>query len=555
MPHPLRVLFLALLSLGIAGTLAALPPAGLPATQLRPEVQLAGPAPQVFERLGTLFGVRVKVDPDLPARSLDLRLRNTDFAAALQVAAVLSQAIWVVQPDGTVLVAADTPEKRELLLPQVEKTFSLSGRSLEELNDAVRLLRELLDMRRIRPDPRSSTFAVFDTPYRLAVAEELLAQLPDDPGEVFVEVQILEVDRERALDVGLATPDRAVMVHLGAGALVPSDLQSLVEIVQFLLSQGLLPEDLLPAALRSVLAGGIVDPNQVAALLPPFIIFGGGGTSYAAHLPGAELRLRQLARVTRFWRRLSLRSRSGQEATLFVGERFPIIFTTFSTIFVPQIVEELIRLGQFVPPVPAVRYEDLGVKVTLNPRVHPAREITLTLKIDQTALTAQEVNGIPVIASRVLEQQVRLKEGETLLIAGLRGTSTAMIHQGFPGLRSLPWIGSLFGRTVPTTRTNELLILVTPRLTRLPPKDLLTARALYVGTEKDFAPVGPAPAPEPAAAPPRPQPPPPQPQPPPPGQPPPARPFPQPPQPEPQPPQPPPSSEPPPPQQPPEPPQ
>lgn len=538
MPRPLRVLFLALLSLGIAGTLAALPPAGLPVTQLRPEVQLAGPAPQVFQRLGNLFGVRVKVDPDLPARSLDLRLRNVDFASALQVASALSQSFWVVEPDGVVLVAPDTAEKRQLLLPVVEKTFALPGRSSEELNDAVRLLRELLDMRRIRPDARSNSFTVYDTPYRLAVAEELLAQLPDDPGEVFVDLQVLDVDRERALDLGLATPDRTVIVHLGAGALVPSDLNSLLEIVQFLLSRGLLPADILPEALRSVLTSGLVDPSQAAALLPTFIIFGGGGTSYAAHLPSTELRLQQLARVTRSWRKLALRARGGQEATLFIGDRFPVVFTTFSTVFIPQIVAELVRLGQFIPPVPAIRYEDLGIKLILTPQVHPGREITLDLKISQAALSGQEVNGIPVIASRVIEQQVRLKEGETLLIAGLRRSTQEMTRQGIPGLRSIPVIGRLFGRTVPTTQTSEILFLLTPRLTRLPPPDRLTARALYVGTEKDFAPLGPAPAPEPAAAPPQPQPQPPQPQaPPPPGQPP-VRPFPQPPEPQPPPPQP-----------------
>jgi general secretion pathway protein D len=488
---------LSLLALATAGLPAAAQGPPLPETERKP-VRMAGPSPAVFERLGALYGQRVKVDPELFARPVTLSLLPVNFEDALRVAASLAKAFWVVQPDGTVVISSDTPEKREALTPQLERTFALPGRSSDEVNEAVRLLREMLDMRRVRPDTRSGTFAVFDTPQRLAIAEQFLAQLPDDPGEVTVEVQILEIDRERALDLGLVTPDTAVAVHLGAGALVPSDIDSLLEVVRFLVEQGLLPTALISDELRAVLASGIIDPSQAAALLPGFIIAGGGGTSFAVHLPSTELRLRYLARTTRAWRRFTLRTLGGREGVLFIGERFPIVFTTFSAAFVPQIIQELINLGQFVPPVPAVRYEDIGTKITVTPQLHPGREITLNLKIDQSALAGPIINDIPVLSSRLLEQQVRLRSGETLIIAGLRRTDRVETLQATPGLGQIPLLGRLFRRPAPETRTTELLFLVTPHLTRLPATERLTARAFFLGTESDFAPIGPQPAAAPA---------------------------------------------------------
>jgi hypothetical protein len=477
----------------------------LPKTDPQPTVQLQGRAPIVLQRLGEQFGVKVAVDPDLPARRIELDLRDVDFAGALRVAAALVGAFWITQPDGSVLVARDTPDARELYLQPEIRTLAFPGATPEELNEAVRLLRDLLDMRRIRTDTRSGTISIQDTPYRLAVAEQLLAQLPNDPGEIVLEVQVLEVNRNRALDLGLLPPDQAFIVHLGAGALAlrDPDTDTLADVLQFLLDRGLIPEALTEAALQSVISAGITDPSQLGAVVPPFILFGGGQTLFAANLPGTALQLSKLASVAQSWRRFTLRTAVDQEGRLFLGERFPIVTTTFSVIFLPAILQELIRRGQFLPPVPAVQYQDLGITIRATPHLHPDREITLTLALEQLALTGQELNSIPVISSRSLEHQVRLKDGETLMLAGIRQTTEQKTKSATPGLGSVPGLGSLF-RTQPSTQTSEVIFLVTPRLTRLPAQQRLALRTFYVGTEDDFAPVGrqPAAPPPPAARPP-----------------------------------------------------
>ncbi len=487
------VLSLLLLALG-AVPLATNAAAQLPPSEPRP-VRLEGPAPAVFEELGNLYGIELQVDPDLPRQPLELRLEETDFASALRIATRLAGAFWVARPDGALLVVPDTPEKRQAYQPQVLRTFHLPGRSPEELTEAVRLLREVLEMRLLRSDPRSGTLTLRDTPFRLQVAEQLLAQLAQKPAEVWLDVVVLEVDRERALTLGLLPPDQIVIVHLGAGALAARQADSLLDVIQFLLQRGLLPE-----ALSSQVS---IDFATGQVTLPPFVLFGGGETTFAANFPNVELNFREVRRVFRSVRRFQLRARDNQEATLFAGELFPVIFTTFSSSFIPEIVQELQRQGLFIPPVPAIRMEELGTRVTATPRVHSPREISLHLQVKQKALTGEDLNGIPILSNRALEQHVRLRQGETLLLGGLRTRTRELIRTQTPLLGSIPLIGHLFKRTQPRTSTTELLILVTPRLVVLPEPQRAALPSIYIGTESDFAPVstGPTPAPLPPTPP------------------------------------------------------
>lgn len=485
-------------SLALAVPLAAATAAQLPQTEPR-EVRLDGPAPTVFQQLGNLYQVELRVEPEFPPRRLRLHLTEADFATALRVAARLAGAFWVVQPDGTVLLAEDTEEKRQRYQPRVLTTFHLPGRTPEELTEMVRLLREVLDMRLLRAEPDSNTFTVRDTPWRLQVARRLLEQVDTKPGEVRLDVVVLEVDRERALDLGLLPPDQAVIVHLGAGALVARRGESLLEVLQFLFDQGLVPD-----ALASQVS---VDLATQQVTLPPFVVFGGGGTAFAANLPGARLSLQEISRAFRSVRRFSLRARHGQEATLFSGRLFPVTFTTFSSIFIPEIVQELQRRGEFVPPVPATRYEELGTRVTAVPHLHSPQEISLRLQVTQEELTGRDLNGIPIFSARQVEEHVRLKEGETLLLGGLRSRTREETRTQTPLLGSLPLLGHLFKRTETRTRTTELIVLVTPRLVLRPEPERAALRPLYVGTESEFAPATTAPPqlPSPPGRPPSPE--------------------------------------------------
>lgn len=477
-----------------------------PETAKRLEVRLAGDARQVLAALGELFGVPVVVDADFPARSLRLRLDPVDFDAALRVAAEAAGAFWVRREDGIIFVSANTPEKRRLYEPQSVQTFSLAGSTTDELTEAVRLLREVFDMRRIQVDTRTSTFSVRDTPERLRLASEMLEQLRRERGEVLVDVLLLEVDRERARRLGILPPQQTVTVHLGTRFVDLEQTESIINILRSLLERGLIPERFLGVSLQTLLAAlASADPALIEAALPPFIIFGGGATTYAASLPGATLNLLELASITRSLRRARLRARDGQEATLFVGQEFPVVLATFSSLFFPPQVLELIKQGLFVPPVPAVQHQPLGLKLAATPHLHAGREVTLQLKLDLRELSPVTLNTIPVFTNRVVEQTARLRAGEVMLLAGIRSHTRQDSRQGTPGLATLTGTGPLFSAQDARTQETELLVLVAPRIVRPSLIEKPAPRALYIGTELRFSPLGPAPPPATAPQPPQPQ--------------------------------------------------
>ncbi|MFQ5925829.1 MAG: type II secretion system protein GspD [Terriglobia bacterium] len=489
-PGYVALLLLALLGKGIPAKAAGFAENLSPRGEKRVGVRLAGDARRVFAQLGELYGVRVVVDAEFPARPLRLRLAEADFDTALRLAAEVANAFWIALDDGTIFVAANTPEKRRQYEPQVMQTFSLAGSTPEELAETVRLLREVLDMRRIRADTRTNTFTVRDTPERLAVAARLLAELRREPGEVLVEALLLEVDRERARRLGILLPQQVTVVHLGAGLVDFAQLQSLLDTLGPLLEGGQIPAALRGVSLDTLLEALAADPSLLKGALPPFVLFGGGATTFAATLPRATLNLLDLASVTRSLRRISLRARDREEATLFVGERFPVVLATFASLFFPQEVLDLIQQGLFVPPVPAVQYEELGLKFTAEPYLHPAGEVTLRIKLDIRALTPATLNTIPIFSNRVIEQTVRLKPGEALLLSGVRSKTEEETREGTPLLAQLPGIGHVFSRRARRKRETELLVLLRPRILRSARRDRAARRALYIGTEARFSPFG-----------------------------------------------------------------
>ena len=150
---------------------------------------------------------------------------------------------------------------------------------------------------------------------------------------------------------------------------------------------------------------------------------------------------------------------------------------------------------------PSAEYEDLGLKIKATPRLHDGDEVTLQLQFDIKSLTGTNINGIPILSNRQIEQTIRLRENETSVISGLLQTNQIGSTSGFPWTSTVPGIGLLTGEDTTNIQQTELLILVTPRALRLPPHDV---PAVYAGRGEPSTPPSAPPAvlqPGPAGAP------------------------------------------------------
>jgi general secretion pathway protein D len=132
--------------------------------------------------------------------------------------------------------------------------------------------------------------------------------------------------------------------------------------------------------------------------------------------------------------------------------------------------------------------------------VHPPDEVSLNMQFDISALTGQDVNGIPILSNRTIEQVVRLRANETSILSGLIQSSEIRSITGWPGIAQLPVIGPITSDRNKTKSDTELVIAITPRQLRLTPRQDRTFYAgRGVGTAAPPEPTGPGQIPPPPA--------------------------------------------------------
>jgi type II secretory pathway component GspD/PulD (secretin) len=129
-------------------------------------------------------------------------------------------------------------------------------------------------------------------------------------------------------------------------------------------------------------------------------------------------------------------------------------------------------------PYPGSEYVDIGLKVKATPYVHSDNQVTLQMEYEIKALSGSNFNGIPVISNESVTQTVRLKEGETSIIAGLLDQEQSRALTGIPGLANIPYAGYLFGSHNDSDTNTELLIIITPRKVSSPTRE---SRDIYAG--------------------------------------------------------------------------
>jgi hypothetical protein len=173
-------------------------------------------------------------------------------------------------------------------------------------------------------------------------------------------------------------------------------------------------------------------------------------------------------------------------------------------------------------PYPGIQFEDIGVKAKATPRIHPSGDVTLTLNFEIRSISALDLNGIPVLTNRTIEQTVRLHENEPSVLSGIFSDQQTLSVTGWPGAAEIPGLGELTSNRNSQNQQTEFVVVVIPRVVRLAPR---ITEIFYAGHERQSgvgAGAGEVETPEP------PQPTPPQPVPPPPTTPPGDRPQPQP---------------------------
>jgi general secretion pathway protein D len=409
-------------------------------------------ARDVFTAIAKFANLSMIFDPDLRDQPVTVDLRNAGIGHALDAVAASTRTFYSVTAPRTVTIIPDTAAKRREYEEEIVRTFYLSNADLKETID---LLRIVIDARRIAPVASTNAITIKDTPERVAAAARVISAIDKARPEVVIDVELLEVDRTRLKEYGL---------QLASPGSPGIDGQAGIQ------SNGLTLRDL-----RSITQADV----------------------FLTNLPSLFYRLLKADSSTRTLANPQLRTTEGVAAQARFGERVPVPVTTFSPIATGGVPQQ---------PITSYNYENIGVNIDITPRTHHDDEISLALRLAVTSISGTGFGGLPTFGNREINTTIRLRDGETNILAGLIRDDERNVLQGIPGLSDLPLIGRLFAHTRRETQETDIVLTLTPRLVRVLDLSEADLRPFRMGSERGGAatlpltPPPPAPVEEPPAA-------------------------------------------------------
>jgi tetratricopeptide (TPR) repeat protein len=371
---------------------------GLPELQplsRKQDLNLRGDTKTVYEQLGQLFGIKIVFDPELAARTVRLHADNVDFTTALKVLRAETGTFSRPLTSTLLFVAQDTLEKRRQYAAEAEQTFVLpESVGTEEMTELVRVLREMTGATRVQLDSQSHALSIRDTPERLALAGEIIRQSEKARGEILLEIEILEVDRNKARTLGLLPPSSAELISLTPSLISQlrqaKDISTLVTLLASIFGNGS----------NSGRAGSSLN---LSSLIPPLTVVGGGKTTFLLTLPAIAAQFSDALTLVHSGRQILLRAQDGKPASFFVGDRFPITLSLLSgslgaSSFVPGPTNSILpstsyNVGHGPIALTAADFRNVG---QLDIAVVNEIDNSLTILVNQGAGTFLASTGSPI---------------------------------------------------------------------------------------------------------------------------------------------------------------
>jgi general secretion pathway protein D len=404
----------------------------------------------IYQAIGKMAGLNVIFDPDYTSRRIQMDVTNVPLSDALRILGTQAATFYKPVTANTIFVAANTPNKRQDLSTMAVQTFYLSNAATQaDQNELLTALRNVLETNvKVFLVPSQNAIVMRATPDQLLLTQELLANLDRPHSEVVVDVAVLEVNRDRAKNLGITLPQTFSITPQIANSTTTSSTSTT--------TTGTTSTTTSPTL------------NTLAHLT---------GENFAVSLGTATVNALMTDIDTRILQNPRIRATDGQKASLKIGQRIPVATGSYSSGASTAIVSSLVNT-QFT-------YLDVGVNIDMTPTVHQDREITLKLLLEISSHQGdQTISGVvePIIAQRKVEQTIQLKEGEPSILAGLLTRSESDSLSGTPGLSSIPILKNIFTGKSTDRSQDEVVFLLIPHLVREPLITRMNTRAIDTGT-------------------------------------------------------------------------
>lgn len=404
------------------------------------------PLRSVFDVISQVSGLSFVFDSDVrPDLRATVRAKDTSIDDAINLLLVTNQLARRVLNENSILIYPATAQKLRDYQTLLVRTFYVTNADIKVVANT---LKTIVKVRDITLDERLGLIIVRDTPEVIRMAERIVALQDISDPEVMLEVEVLEIKRSRLLELGIRWPSQLTLSPVQTAG-VPFTVE----------------------ALRNL-----------------------GSATTEAKIGSFVLNARKEDQDGNILANPRIRVRNKEKAKILIGDRLPVITTTStSTGFVSE----------------SVNYLDVGLKLEVEPNIYTDDEVAIKINLEVSSLAGQITSKTGTVAYQVgtrgASTVLRLKDGETQVLAGLINNEDRMTANKVPGLGELPVLGRLFGSQLDDSQRTEILLSITPRVVRsLRPVDIneaefdsgtegsLGARPLNLQVGRSEAPLSPA---------------------------------------------------------------
>ncbi len=421
----------------IAEARIALPPPTLRATPGVKDFDLQGEAKELFEKTCAAFGLEVIFDRDYqPPPPIRFRVTEVNHLDALRILETATNSFATPISETKMIVARDTAQKRQELQSTMAMALEIPQRlSVQDAQELVAIVQQIFEIRRITVDPKRKLIFIRDSVTKAVAAKRLLEDMARYRSQISLDVEIVGVSRSSSLSAGVNLQSATPLINFGKTAF---------------------------AAFAGPPAG-----------FTNFLTFGGGKTFLGLGIASARLFANKSDSSSVSVLKSSMVATDGLPTSFHVGDKYPVA----TNVYIGGTSSSTVAGQSFSPP-PTFNFEDLGVVIKVTPTVHGQDEVSLEIESEFKVLGNGAPNGIPVISTRKFTGKVRLKQGDCVVVAGLMTLNESGSTEGIPGISRIPFLRQ---NTRNEDKTETLLIL-TPRLTSLPPGEFVT-RTIWLGSE------------------------------------------------------------------------
>jgi general secretion pathway protein D len=438
----------------LAGEQQELDSIGAP-VQLKPvsteplTLRMTEDAKVIYQAIGKAAGVNILFDPDYNSKRIQVDLNNVTLLDALRIVGTISNTFWRPITTNTIFVAANTRVKRTELDVQAVQTFYLANAwQQNDLNDVQTALRNVLPNAKVYGVQSQNAIVMRATPDELLLAQKIINDLDKPRSEVVVDTAVLEVSRNWERTLGIAWPS-----SIGVALQAPNSSSSTSS------------SSTTTGTTSTTTSPTLYDLSHLKA------------SDFAVTVGSATLNLLLSDTNTQILQDPRIRATDGQKADMKIGSKIPIATGSYQTGAATALVSSLVNT-QF-------QYEDVGVEIEVTPSVHYDHDVTLKIKITVSADSSSvTISGVtePIISQRVVDQVIRLKEGEASILGGIQDNQDQQAWTGIPGLSSIPILKYIFGSKDHTIQTDEIVFVVVPHVVRGHDVDDQNLRAIDTGS-------------------------------------------------------------------------